>query len=151
MSEFAQQAADLVHAQSDQVTVPVSLVAARIAVRWAAAAKARVMCRPGLVLRGLEALLDRPAGRGRPDDLRQRGAGRRVGEVVGQLAVGERAADQQRVLELRVGGGVQWDQGPGVLAQPVGAVAGGADLPGFGGQDRGQGAGVWRRGPNQCV
>jgi len=47
VGESGQQPADLVHAQSDQVAVvsPFSAVVARTAVRWAAAAMARVMCR----------------------------------------------------------------------------------------------------------
>lgn len=92
-----------------------------------------VVVQAGLVLGGLEAFFDRPAGPGRADDLGRRRVRGRVHQVVGAFAVGEAAADQQGVVEAVVTLTGQRDQGPGVLAQ---AVGGGADLPGVLRQDR---------------
>ena len=59
-----------------------------------------VVVEAGLILRGLEALLDGPAGPGDPDQLLVFGPGRGGAQVVGQFQLafavaGRRAADQQ--------------------------------------------------------
>jgi hypothetical protein len=85
-----------------------------------------VVVEPGLVLRGLEALFDRPPGPGDPDQLAQRRRGRsgaaveREVPVLLALAWAGLAADQQPVPPpVGESGRVERDSGPVVFALAV--------------------------------
>lgn len=95
------------------------------------------MVQAGLVLGGLEALLDRPPGARDLHEAAEGGRVRRMAEVEGQLGGARDApADQQR--GLRPGRG---DQGPVVAALALGPVAAAEPLPGPLRKLRGQGVG----------
>src|SRR5215213_6893104 len=83
-----------------------------------------VVVQADLVLGLLEAVLDRPAGPGHPDQADQGGVGWTVAGVEGQLAVAAAAPDQQPALPSAGGWWGQLDARPVVQAAALGAVAG---------------------------
>ena len=108
-----------------------------------------VVVEAGLVLGGLEALLDRPAGPGDADQLLVGGAGRGAAQVVGQLQLalgvaGQRAADQQVAGPAGRLGAVCGQGGGRPVVDPgaFGAVAAAAALPCLAGGVRGQDVGA---------
>lgn len=86
-----------------------------------------VMVEPGLVLGGLEALLDAPAGSCHADQGGQSGRAGGPAPVVGHFrGVADRAAGQQPVMGAVL---AERDPGPVVETVPLGALAAGVALP----------------------
>jgi transposase len=93
-----------------------------------------VVVQANLVLGGLEALLDRPADPGHPDQLGQRGPRRAKAGVEGQLPVRQPPPRQQPEPAARPAWSGQRDPGPVVDPRALGAIPGAEAPPPTGGK-----------------